>query len=264
LKFEKFGLGSEVVRTILSVIAALIFGAAAKAETIRLDRLTFSDVIAVGAANGLAADEIAKIIDEFEGKTTFESKRLRDSAVSKILEAAEKIRAEGPPLVEFEYMAPISQFDFDSGTFALCMPVRVGIVEDIPLKDPLSLYTAVGAFETAPGLAGSKYRSRAGHPRNLGDDFIWVCKNGEILENGQFEYKAIKVGDVSRSEEFDSMVEVGGGFVTARVRCLLETFSMKPDIDRFQLRATCRPKEMSLFSVSDTNFANPELEAIFD
>lgn len=236
---------------------------AAAAEPVNITELTISDIIAVGVANGASSDEVLALLDEFPNVSAFESKRLKEEAVSKIVSSGSAVSQNGFPIVEIVYMAPVSQFDFDSSSFGVCVPVvlgeDLGFLQDIPLRSSLDINLDDGPFaRDALGQEG-RYRNRDLHPKRMydGDDFYWQCKNAVSTRTSYFSTFPVVFKDVAKAEDFDALVEFGGGgYVTARVRCLLDR--VKPQGDLVSVR--CSPTEVALFHVSDTELGSPEVE----
>lgn len=233
------------------------------AETIPFDEIASSKLLSLSVANGVSADEVLELFEEFEGVSVFESKRMREAALEKIVADSSSYQGAGAVNVQILYLMPVSQFDFESSSFAVCIPRVMFVSEDLPLKSDLPIVTLVGAFENEVSVRGVEYKKRDGHSRVAdvnGDSFHWVCENGDIYDRVEFTRSSLGIKDLSQAENFDADVsQVGDGFVTARFTCDLVSY----EVGYSQLESSCQATKLELYSIDDISLTTPLLEGAF-
>lgn len=242
-----------------------IMAGAATAEPTPIQDLSFSDILAVGVANGASDDEIFQLIDEFPNVSAFESKRLQKDAVQRIKEAGAALRNQGSMEIEILYTAAVSQFDFETSSFGVCVPTTIeydlGMQPDIPLINGLSVKLSEGPFSSEATAVEGRYLRREAHPRDMyTKDFYWLCRNNRQFESFYSSFPMV-FKDTSEAEAFDTAVEtIGGGYATAKLRCNLDRVVPQGDL----LSVRCKPTELSIFKLNDFDLKDVEFYQKFD
>lgn len=255
-----------------TIVICAVFGLSlhtqsAASETVPFVDITSSTLLALSVANGLSADDVSELFAEFDAVSVFESKRMREAAVNKIVTDSSAYSANSAVSVEISYLMPVSQFDFESNSFAVCVPRVMFVTKDLPLAKDLPIVTLFGAFEYEVSDRRIDYKKRDGHYRLVkskrdlsGDDFVWVCNNGDIFDRVEFSERGLGVKDLLQAENFDTEVsQVGDGFVTARFTCDLASF----EVGYGQLEASCQATKIELYSINDFSLSTPLLEGTF-
>lgn len=249
------------------LILSLLNAQSAASETIQFDQITTSKMLAISVASGITANDVSELFEEFDGVSVFESKRMREAAVKKIVAESVAYGNGSITSVQISYMMPVSQFDFESSSFGVCVPRVMFVTDDLPLKADLPIRVIVGAFEYGVSDQRIEYKKREGHFRLVkskrdlsGDDFVWVCNNGKIFDRVEFSETSLGITDVSQAEKFDADIsQVGDGFLSARFTCDLAGF----DVGYGQLEASCQATKIELYSVNDGSMSTPLFEGKF-
>ena len=241
---------------------ALLQTQSAASETIAFEKITATQLLPLSVANGISVDEVSELFGEFDAVSVFESKRMLEAAMEKIIADSSAYKGSSVVSVQVSYLMPVSQFDFESSSFAVCIPRVMFAAKDLPLASDLPIYLQVGGFEYEVSGRGIDYKKRDGHSRVAdvsGDDFHWVCKNGDILDSVEFTESGLSVTDLSQAENFDANVnQVGDGFVAARLTCDLVSFEAGG-----QLKSFCQATKMELYSTDDFSMNTPLFEGTY-